>query len=434
MFIHSTAISFALGYTNEMVSFTANVRECQQFNGSVEIAFLFVDSLFNNDAANPTQKRLVIRRSIDASETNYSVDGVHSERVDVKNLLQSYGFAQCYPFQFSIQRNDLTSIEMSNELDRLKWLKDCCGVDEYCKKKEKSMRVLNETEEHIRKIDDSLKKINVQLEIFESDDAQHTYQRYVTREKELTDFQRKFRIEKIRAEIERVNLEMKTHSEQVEADKSKIIECTSNGTEIRRENKKIAEQIHAKRIVEQQLQGDIDEYDRTKLELVGCMNQLQDVIDKGAMAKDLTMNEKQLYEAKMDETRTRIGEVDTQINTINETKAKLEGELNEYNRQVLAIFVSCQQNQRLGTQFSTTAQRNGYLNGLIRKTKAAITRENRKKNKITNDLQPHLLKWEGLKATAAAYTDQLTEMNAKEESDSFNRQQEIRTDLENQKL
>lgn len=424
------AISFALGYSNGIEGLSC---EFHNFNGFVEITFIIDKALFNDIDPSQTQKRLSIRRTIHANQIDYSIDGTHAQRVDVKNLLQSYGFAEYYPFQYSIQCNDLISIEMSNNKDRLQWLKNCCGVDEYNAKKDKSMRVLRETEDHIRKIDDSLRKIDVQLNIFGSDEKQQIYHRIVNREKELGHFQRQYRIQKMRTEIEQLSLNMKTHSDRITSVKNDTIQCTSNGTEIRRENKSILEQIHALKINEQQLQRDIDEYDRAKAELVENICNLQNAIEKGALAEDLTINEKQLYEEKIDETRTRMSEIDSQIDAINENKEKIEHELDGLESQAEAIVLNCQQNQRLGSQFKSILNRNDHLSGLIKKTKNAISRENRKKNKMVTELQPEIQKLENLKATAKRYNEQLNEMNAKEESNSFYRQQEMINSLENQK-
>lgn len=409
-------------------------RELHQFNGFVEITFTNVKSLFTDVDPTETQQRLTVRRSITAGQIDYSIDGAHMERIDVKNLLQSYGFTQGYPFQFAIQCDDVTSIEMSNELDRLNWLKNCCGVDEFCSKKEQSKRVLRETEDHIRKIDGSLQKIDVQLNIFGSDETQQIYQRYMLREKELDHFQRQFRTQKIRGEIDQVNEQMKMHSDDIADDKKKLVQCVSNSTEIRREIRLICEQIHAANADEQRLQHDVVEHERIKLELAAYIANLQIVMEKGALAEDLNRFEKQLYEEKMAATRVRINEIDAKIAAIDRKKEKIAEELHEQQCQAKAITVNSQQNQRLSTQFHSVAQRNEHLSGQIKKIKIAISRENRKKSKLIADLQPELQRWEQLKATAATYAQQLTEMNAQEESASFYRQQEMIGDLENEKL
>lgn len=427
MFVYSTAISFASGYSNEIDSLP---REFHNFNGSVEITFTIAEPLFNGTDPNQTQKRLIVRRTIHDHQIDYAIDGLDAKRVDVKNLLQTYGFAENYPFQFSIECDDLTSIEMSNDKSRFKWLENCCGVDEYRAKKSKSLRLLRETKEHIQRVDESLEKIKVQLNIFASNEAQQTYQKLVNREKELTHFQRQHRIQKIRDKIQELNLKMKTNLDQIATVKNDMIQCGTNGTKIRREIKSILEQINGLRVNEQKLQRDIDEYECTKAELVEHIGNLQNVIEKGALAEDLTMHEKQIYEKKIDETRTRMSELDEEINAIDEEKEKIEQELDAFDRQIEEISVNCQQNQRLGTQFQSIAQRNEYLSEVIKKTKNAISRENRKKNKMIAELQPDTRKLENLRAAAAMYNERLTELNAKEESDSFYQQQAMLNDLE----
>lgn len=410
-------------------------REFHDFNGFVEITFAILKPIFNDVDSSQMEKSLTIRRSIHGHQIDYSIDGSHAERISVKNLLQSYGFAKSYPFQYSIQCNDLTSIEVSNDKDRLQWLKNCCGVDEYCAKKDKSIRVLRETEDSIRKIDVSLAKIDVQLKIFASNEKQQIYQRWVSREKELGHFQRQYRIQIIRAEIEQINVKIKTYTDQIATTKNDVVQCASDGSEIRRENKSILEQINTLKNNEQQLQRDIVEYERTNMELVECISNLHHAIERGAMAEDLTKHEMRIYEEKIDQTRTRLSEIDIEIDVVDGNKEKIKQELDEFERHYSSIVVNCQQNQRLGTQFLSIFERNEYLTGLIKKTKNAISRENRKKNKATTELQPDIQKLENLKASAAKYNEQLTEILASnEECGSFDQQQQMMDTLENEQL
>lgn len=404
------------------------------FNGFVEVKFSIKESPFNQVHSNETEKSLHIRRSVHANQNDYAIDGVLAERVDVKNLFQTYGFADYYPFQYSIQCNDITSVEESNAKDRLQWLKCCCGVDEYLAKKNKSLRVLRETEDHIRKIDESLEKIDVQLAIFGSNENQQIYQRFVNRERELGHMQRTYRIKKIRSDIESLDSKVKSLSNRITAVKDDTIKCTSNAAEIRREIKTMVEQIHVLNTNEQQLQHDIDEYERAKVELVEYIANLRNTIEKGALAEELTANEKRLYEVKIDETRTRLSEIDAQIDVIDERKAKIESELAELEQQAEAIVLNCQQNQRLGKQFASIVQRNEYLSGQIKKLKTVISRESRKQSTMLAELQREIKKLEDLKTTAEQYNQQLTEMNATEETNSFYQQQEMITSLEDQKL
>lgn len=169
LFVFRAAISFVLGYPNEMHGLS---REFHSFNGAVEIEFSIVSALFSGIDASQVQQRLTIRRSIRGPQIEYTIDGTPAVRIEVKNLLRSYGFAQSYPFQYSIESDDIQSIEASTSADRLQWLENCCGVDEYCTKKDKSLRVLRETEDSIQKIDASLVKIDVQLNIFALNEQQ----------------------------------------------------------------------------------------------------------------------------------------------------------------------------------------------------------------------------------------------------------------------
>lgn len=424
-----------MGYSNEIDNLS---REFHKFDGSVELIFNIqhndaIETFLKNIGYTHIPKTISLRRLIHLQQIDYFIGVARVERVDVKNFLQTFGFAQSYPFQYSVQGDDIATVEMSNDKERLNWLKNCCGVAEFCEKRDKSMRVLNETAEQIHKIDVSLAKIDVQLDIFASNETQQIYHKWMLREKELGHFQVQYRIKKLRSELEEVQLKMATNTETNANIKNEIIQHANNATEIRREMKAILDRLNILQMNERQLEREMEEFERVKTDLEDSIVNLKTVVWQGSFAEDLTNHEIQMYRDKMDETNSRVSDIDGEIELIVEQKNAIEQQLDELESQVETIVLNCAQNKRMGFQFQSVAQRNDHLSGLIKKLKNAIARENRNANKIKVDMQQEMHELESLKAVALKYNEQLAQMDADNEISSFHQQQEMIVSLEHHK-
>lgn len=392
-----------------------------------------IDAFLKNIGTTLIERKISLRRSIQSQQIEYYLGETRSERVDIKNFLQLLGFAQSYPFQYAIESNDISTVEMSNDKDRFQWLKNCCGVAEFHSKRDKSLRVLKDTEDQIRKIDGSLAKIDVQLNIFASNENQQIFQKCMLREKELGHFQLQYRIKKLRAEREQSSLKIVSHTNSIARIKNEIVQHANNGTEIRREIKTILDQLNALRANERQIELQIDKHERSKTDLEGSIESLKVQVMQGGWGADLTNREMQIYRDKMDETSTRMSEIDADMEGIDEKRSTVEQELVELESQVNEIVLNCQQNQRLGIQFQSVTQRNEHLSGQIKKMKNAISRENRNVNKFRAELQHEMQELERLKVIASKHNQQLAQMNADDEINSFHQQQQMIESLETQK-
>lgn len=392
-----------------------------------------IDAFLKNIGTTLIERKISLRRSIQSQQIEYYLGETRSERVDIKNFLQLLGFAQSYPFQYAIESNDISTVEMSNDKDRFQWLKNCCGVAEFHSKRDKSLRVLKDTEDQIRKIDGSLAKIDVQLNIFASNENQQIFQKCMLREKELGHFQLQYRIKKLRAEREQSSLKIVSNTNSIARIKNEIIQHANNGTEIRREIKTILDQLNALRANERQIELQIDKHERSKTDLEGSIESLKVQVMQGGWGADLTNREMQIYRDKMDETSTRMSEIDADMEGIDEKRSTVEQELVELESQVNEIVLNCQQNQRLGIQFQSVTQRNEHLSGQIKKMKNAISRENRNVNKFRAELQHEMQELERLKVIASKHNQQLAQMNADDEINSFHQQQQMIESLETQK-
>lgn len=432
-FYSFAAITFALGYSNELNSLS---REFRNFNGSVELTFNIgqndaIKELLNTLGSIEMGEKILLRRSIQLQKMDYFINNVHVERMDVKNFLQILGFSSSYPFQYSMHGDDIALVELSDDKDRLQFLHNCCGIDEFCEKRDRSIRILKDTEEQIHKIDVSLAKIDVQLTIFSSNEQQQIYQRWFKREQELGHFKRLYRIKQMRAELQKQSAVIDQQTNSIALNKNAIIQNVENSKEVRRQIRAIMDQMNALRMDERQLELEIEQCERAKDSLEHSMVDLQELVQQGSLVEDLSIHEKQMYREKIDQTSSQIDEIDAKIERVAERKHVIDEQVSELEAKVATIVMNCQQNQRLGTQFQSVEKRNEHLSVLVKRAKNAIARENRNVNKLTQEIQQEIHELTQLNATRSEHNEQLANMNADDETQSFHQQQQLYQDLEN---
>ncbi|XP_055303754.1 structural maintenance of chromosomes protein 3-like [Sitodiplosis mosellana] len=432
------AITFALGYSNELNSLP---REFRNFNGSVELTLNFENSVQNDTTKAffkslgniQTGNKILLRRSIQSQQIEYFLNNGLVERLDVKNFLQTFNFSPSYPFQYSVHSDDIALVELSDDADRLQFLKNCCGVDEFCVKRDKSIRILKETEEQIRKIDVSLMKINLQLEIFASNEKQQIYQDWVKREKELGHFKRLYRIKKMQAELQQRKADIDKQTNAIAVNKNAIIQNAENSKEVRRQIKLISDSLNALRMDERQLVSEIEQSEHAKHSLEATIVDLQGFVQQGSLNEEFSIHMRQVYREKIDQTSSQIGDIDAEIERIAERKHIIDQQVSELEARVASIVMNCQQNQRLGTQFQSVDKRNEHLSVLVKRAKNAIARENRNVNRLKGEIQQEMEELKRLSTARTEHNEQLAEMNVDDETQSFYQQQNVFENLENQR-
>lgn len=420
-----------MGYSNELNSLPL---EFHNFNGSVELTFNTgpidaTKTLFNSLSINQTGNKILLRRSIQSQQIEYFINNARVERVDIKNFLQIFGFSPSYPFQYFMYSDDIAMVEQSDDKHRLQLLKNCCGVDEFCVKRDKSIRILKDTEEQIRKIDASLMKIDAQLKIFASNETQQIYQDWVKREKELGHFKRLYRIKEMQAELRKRNTDIDQQMNFIAVNKNAIIQNVKNNKEVRCQIKLIMNQRNALQVEERQLALEIQHHEHAKDALNGSIVELQGFVQQSSFTEDLTIQERQMYREKIDQTSSQISDIDAEIERVAERKYIIDQQVCELEAQVATIVMNCQQNHRLGTQFQSVDKRNEHLSVLVKRAKNGIGRENRNVNKLKMEIQQEMEELNRLNSARSQHNEQLANMNADDETQSFYQQQNIYDNL-----
>lgn len=95
------------------------------------------------------------------------------------------GFSKSYPYYFYVKQGEINSLASATDADRLILLQKIAGLDDFIKSKEKSFRLIDETNKEIERINEYLRKIDIQLHILENEEENIKSYRELDRNKQI---------------------------------------------------------------------------------------------------------------------------------------------------------------------------------------------------------------------------------------------------------
>lgn len=130
----------------------------------------YVEIIFDNsDERFPTGKdELILRRTIGLKKDEYSLDRKNATKTDVMNLLESAGFSRSNPY-YIVPQGRVTTLTNMKDAERLTLLKEVAGTQVYEARRTESLKIMTETDNKRKKIDETLDYIKERLSELEEE-------------------------------------------------------------------------------------------------------------------------------------------------------------------------------------------------------------------------------------------------------------------------
>lgn len=393
--------------------------EFRDFNGYVEIEFI-----------DPTtNERKSLRRLINNKQIEYYLNGVQAERIVVKNFLMFMGFSRSFPFEYRVRCRDIDKMMASTMEIRLEWLQDCCGLGEYKESKEKSLSILNETNDEIDRIKVALWKIDAHIDIFASQEQQTIYQNWLKREHDLGHFQRKYRMENLQREIEKCNADITICSELIAKYGNEIIQSASNMRLVQSAIKSNVQNINSLESRRFHTNQRIDKLKNQKMTLDTSISKLRSTLQCARFAEEISMQEKRLLRQSIDQSESEINGLRGVLDKLKTVNGDVELKIGGLESNLETIHAKSAQNQRLNTHFLSIAQRNSFILENVKKAATAISRENRNIKKCKNDIEQNSITLEDLKKSKAEKQQEFEQRNANNNETNLRNLRKAHSDL-----
>ncbi|KAF9182630.1 Structural maintenance of chromosomes protein 3 [Haplosporangium sp. Z 11] len=130
----------------------------------------YVEIIFDNsDNRFPTGRdELVMRRTIGLKKDEYSLDKKSATKSDVMNMLESAGFSRSNPY-YIVPQGRITSLTNAKDHERLQLLKEVAGTRVYEQRRQESLKIISETDNKRKNIEELLTYIEQRLEELEEE-------------------------------------------------------------------------------------------------------------------------------------------------------------------------------------------------------------------------------------------------------------------------
>ncbi|KJE90720.1 cohesin complex subunit [Capsaspora owczarzaki ATCC 30864] len=367
-----TRSQFIMKLLHDGVGGTASAASAM--NASVEVCFDNSDSRIPIDSDEVT-----LRRVIGIKRDDYYIDGKHVVKSDVMNLFESAGFSQANPY-YIVQQGKITKLAVQKDADRLQLLKDVAGTSVYDKRREESVKLMDETEGRRGKVDEMLAYIEERLQELEAEKNELKDYQLLDKERrrlEYNIYERELR--ETREQLEELERTRQAESESNHARHAEAIEVGDKIKLIDREFKALAANVRLLQDEQRGLQDDLQVAikARAKAEL-----DAKDLVE--GVAADKTR--KDLLEKDITQLQKLIADREKQL---RDTVPKYESVLNQ--QQALEQQLAESQRRRddltakqgRGAQFATVEERDAWLKQEL----ATLTKSRQEKQKTITSMK-----------------------------------------------
>ncbi|EAS34253.3 chromosome segregation protein sudA [Coccidioides immitis RS] len=298
----------------------------------------YVEIIFDNsDERFPTGKNeLILRRTIGLKKDEYTLDRKNATKADVMNLLESAGFSRSNPY-YIVPQGRVTTLTNMKDSERLVLLKEVAGTQVYEARRAESLKIMNETNNKIAKIDELLDYINERLgELEEEKDELKNFQEK-DRERRCLEYTIYSREQaEIAAALENIENQRQTGVEDTDANRNKFIQGENDIAQIDAE------------IAERKQQIELLKVERTQLE--------DDRRDASRVLAQAELQGKSLAEGQSAAQQAKARR-ETELSTVQNAIKEREAELNKLTPQFNALKEEEEVSKAKLTEAETTRQR-----------------------------------------------------------------------------
>ncbi|KAI1957518.1 Structural maintenance of chromosomes protein 3 [Ophidiomyces ophidiicola] len=284
----------------------------------------YVEIIFDNsDDRFPTGKsELILRRTIGLKKDEYTLDRKNATKADVMNLLESAGFSRSNPY-YIVPQGRVTTLTNMKDTERLVLLKEVAGTQVYEARRAESLKIMNETNNKISKIDELLDYINERLgELEEEKDELRNFQEK-DRERRCLEYTIYSREQnEIAGALENIENQRQTGVEDTDVNRNRFIQGENDIAQVDTEIAERKQQIELLKVEKSQLEDDRRDAFRT---LAQAELQGRTLAEGQSAAQQAKARHEADLSAVQKAIREREAELEELLPQFNALKAEEEG-------------------------------------------------------------------------------------------------------------
>ncbi|KAL9025122.1 MAG: hypothetical protein Q9196_006004 [Gyalolechia fulgens] len=289
----------------------------------------FVEIIFDNsDDRFPTGKdQLILRRTIGMKKDEYSLDRKNATKTDVMNLLESAGFSRSNPY-YIVPQGRVTALTNMKDSERLTLLKEVAGTQVYEARRTDSLKIMTETSNKSKKIDELLNYIQERLA--ELEEEKEELKDYQEKDKERRCLQ--YTIDHreqlaIANELDNLEEQRQTGAEDTGDSEERFRQGDQELAAIQTEISELKQQADFLKVDKQQLEAERKENARSKAKIELDVKNLTDGQSAAQQARNRYRSELESLETSIEQHEQELLQITPQYNSKLQEEAALKGEL-----------------------------------------------------------------------------------------------------------
>lgn len=331
----------------------------------------YVEIIFDNsDERFPTGKdELILRRTIGLKKDEYTLDRKNATKADVMNLLESAGFSRSNPY-YIVPQGRVTTLTNMKDSERLVLLKEVAGTQVYEARRTESLKIMNETNNKIAKIDELLDYINERLgELEEEKDELKNFQEK-DRERRCLEYTIYSREQaEIAGALESVENQRQTGVEDTDVNRNRFIQGENDIAQIDTEIAERNQQIELLKVEKTQLEDDRRDAARAlaQAELQG--KSLAEGQSAAQQAKARHETDLAVVQKAIEEREAELSELTPQFNALKEEEEAAKAKLTEAATSRQRLYAK----QGRISRFRNKSERDNWLQREVQDTYTSLS-------------------------------------------------------------
>lgn len=331
----------------------------------------YVEIIFDNsDERFPTGKdELILRRTIGLKKDEYTLDRKNATKADVMNLLESAGFSRSNPY-YIVPQGRVTTLTNMKDSERLILLKEVAGTQVYEARRTESLKIMNETNNKISKIDELLDYINERLgELEEEKDELKNFQEK-DRERRCLEYTIYSREQaEIAGALENVENQRQTGVEDTDVNRNRFIQGENDIAQLDAEIAEHNQQIELLKLEKTQLEDDRRDAARAlaQAELQG--KSLTEGQSAAQQAKARHEADLDVVQKAIKEREAELGELTPQFNALKQEEEASKAKLTEAETTRQRLYAK----QGRISRFRNKSERDKWLQKEIQDTYTSLS-------------------------------------------------------------
>lgn len=327
---------------------------------SAKVEIVFDNSDRRIPAAESNEVKVV--RQIAQKKDQYYIDGKLVARAEVVNLMESAGFSRSNPY-YIVKQGKINELATAPDPHRLKLLKEVAGTRVYDERKEESLKILKETSNKTKKVEDLLAFIEDRLKTLESEKEDlKEYQRWDKMKRSIEYTMYDVEIREARKKLDQLaeqREELNSRQHKVNGD---LMDVQNRGMKAHAEQRKLESRFKGmKEEKEALLQEQASRFEkRTELELL--IKDLKEDVERERSGRDKAEDVLQKLKSDIAEKQEQLDEITPQYEKLVEEEARLHSDIRIAENRLKDLL----QKMGHGTTFKTTEERDNFLRREIR--------------------------------------------------------------------